>query len=212
MEMDPEHPDGASGGDAASAAALRHQFRNRIQTMTSLVGLFGRRQPPGPCRQAFEDLRARFEALAFGHDSDGFLADRSDNVSLAELTRRVALFLDPAGAHRLAVTGGEMQVFQRRGAAIAQIVTEMIIDLYRNGFDEAASCAGEIAFDLRPDGALTIRVAQTEPADAPVRGSPADLGLTIARSMIASLRGELTRSPAGPLALEAVIPAEASGS
>lgn len=208
MERDPDAPGDAPLAETAQFAVMRHQFRNRIQTMTSLVGLFGRRLEPGPCRQSFEDLRARFEAVTFGRDDEAGSADLLEDFDLSELAQRVAFFLDPGQAHLLSVAGDVVRTSQRRGGVLAQILAELLIDLYRNGFGRVTSGAAEMTVEAFADGRLTLRVAQTEPVTGLAGGAPEDLGLALARSMARSLGGRLSRSQQGPFVLEVSIPPE----
>ncbi|MFC3695052.1 hypothetical protein [Chenggangzhangella methanolivorans] len=209
MDSDPTKPAVAADREQTEAAAVRHLFRNQIQAMTSLVGLFGRKLPPGEGRDAFMDLRARFEAATFG-PADDALPDQDGRfeIDLAEVARRVAGHLDPNFRHRLAIAGSLILADPKRASALAQILAELVVDLFRNGFADGRTGAAEIVISGAADGSLMMRAVQTAPADASPRRDRSDLGAAIADSLARSLGGSIARAADGPLSSEVTIPAE----
>jgi two-component sensor histidine kinase len=204
-------PDANRGDDGLSECdprlfALRHRCRNQIQTMTSLVALFARRQPEGPGRIAFEDMRARFEAVAFDPFGDADPADESPReIDLGALVRRTLTLLDPELAHRVEVEGGAVRASPRRATALAQIVVELVIDLVRAGFGDRPG-AGKVTIGERSDGSVRFVIEQDE---ARATAESAGLGLQIARSVALNLRGSLAHEPSERRRAEVLIPAEA---
>lgn len=209
--METVSPNGTAAPDdeGARVAAVRHLYRNQIQAMTSLVGLFGRKLPPGEGRDAFMDLRARFEAAGFAPPDDA-APDPQGRFTLdfAEVARRVAGHLDPEFRHRLKTAGRPVSVTAKQASALAQIVAELVIDLVRNGFADGRAGAAEIAIDPAEDGGFTIRAAQTGPEGAEPRRNRDDLGLAISDSLVRSLGGRISRASEGPLSTEVLIPAQ----
>jgi two-component sensor histidine kinase len=187
---------------------LRHRFRNQIQTMTSLVGLFGRRMPPGACRSAFEDMRARFEAAAFDPSGDsGPIGEAPVQADLAQFGKQILALLDPGFTHRVSIKGRPVLASPRRASALAQILTELLIDLLRNGFGAEPGTA-QITIDVAADGGVRLRLAQT--AGAPLApAEQSDLGLQIARSLARTLGGTLERAADPFILSELTAPAEA---
>ncbi len=201
MEVDPNR----SGDDPL--ATLQHRHRNQIQNMTSLVGLFGRRMPPGACREAFVDLRARFEALTF---SSGDAAQAGSHVvlDLPELASRLIEALDPERRRSVALEGAPARVSAARADAISRVLGELVIALFRRGLADDAGAA-EIA--IREDGGvLVMRVAAKTGAADPA-GAGDDLGWSIAEGLARNLSGALYRLSEAPLVMEARIPADALG-
>lgn len=190
-----------------SLDALRHRHRNQIQTMTSLVSLFGRQMPEGPARTAFSDLRARFEAIGFVPD-EPMTNGAGLDARLGALVETTREFLDPDGRRRFSAqidTGG----WEGRNATpLAQLVVELMIELYRQGLDAAEAGAGRLVIEPVEGGALRIAVAQTAP-DAPRAPAPRpDPGRALADGLARGLGGRIVRETAGPLAAEVLISRE----
>lgn len=203
MEFDPNLID--HGEDDARLAGLRHLYRNKFQTMMSLVGLFGRKAPSEDCRRAFEDLRARFEALAFvSPDETG---QSTQLVDLGDIASRVFSIVDPGGLHHLDVRAGVLSMRSARGSALAQILAELVIDLRRTGLSDAQPGAASVEVEAADDGGIRIIAAcesgpQVEPAE------DAELGRSLAQSNVRNLGGTMSRATSGPFSCEVAIPAE----
>jgi two-component sensor histidine kinase len=200
---------GAKAAESAAVAELRHQFRNQIQTMTSLVGLFGDRMEPGSGRAAFLDLRARLEAIAVMH-SEEFAVGRDVrcDAMLAALARRIAALYDPAGRMDLHVETAPFAADLKRAATIAQLFAEMLIEFFRSGGAKAAGASAKIFVGAGSDGSLRLRI--TGPA-LPPAGQPdgvGALGLMIMDSLAQSLGGGVRRDTQGVFSLEATASAE----
>ncbi|MFC7051728.1 hypothetical protein ACFQI3_03405 [Hansschlegelia quercus] len=195
---------GAKEGESAAVAELRHQFRNQIQTMTSLVGLFGDRMEPGPARAAFLDLRARFEATAV-MQSEEFArgGDVRCDAMLAALARRIAVLYDPGGRMALHVETAHFAAEAKRAATIAQLFAEMLIEFFRAGGAKHAEASAKIFVGAGPDGALRLRIAgpALPPAGQPDGGDT--LGRMIMDSLAQSLAGRVERETADRFLLEA---------
>lgn len=211
MEADPNSADPFVAQEDLRLAALRHRFRNQTQTMTSLLGLFGRRLPPGPCRSVFEDMRVRFEAAAFDPFPEADPADTSPKpADLATFAKQALALLDPNFLHRVSIKGGEVRASPRRASALAQIIAELLISLVRDGFGGGSGSA-HLTIESTPGGETRIVIEQTSGAP---RGRPAtpteaaELGLQLASSLTRNLGGRLSIQAEGPFRAEAVAPCE----
>ncbi|RXF73506.1 sensor histidine kinase [Hansschlegelia zhihuaiae] len=211
MEADPNLPEPSFAPDDARLAALRHRFRNQTQTMTSLLGLFGRRLPAGPCRVAFEDMRIRFEAAAFDPFPDADPTDLGPRpADLAAFAKRALAMLDPDFVHRVSIEGDQVRAAPRRACALAQIIAELLICLVREGFAGRVG-SGRVTISASGDGETHILVLQTDGSAGgrPIKPSEAtELGLQLASSLVRSLGGRLSIEAAGPFRAEATIPSE----
>lgn len=188
-----------------AVAVLRHQFRNQIQTMTSLASLLGQRLPAGDGRDAFQDMRARFESIAVlgGEDS---LTARPERI-LALLADRLGQLYDPARRRSLTVSATPFEAGPRRLATLAQILTELMIDLFRSAPDDGA-CT--VAIGPADGGGARLRVSAA--TGQPREPTPVSaLGLLILESLARGLGGGLSRSVDGGLESEVVAPAETTG-
>lgn len=204
---------GASDGNGARAAesdalaALRHRFRNQLQTMTSLVGLCSERVGPGEGRDALVDLRARFEALNLQQSEEmtGEAPVAGDRL-LGLVAERLAGLYDPDRTRKISFLSSPFAVSPRRAAALAQIMTEMMIDLFRSGFAAGIDAAARISATQESDGALrvSLRLAHSGPA-APPAGTAA-LGVAIAASLVRGLDGTFERRTEAGLTIEATLP------
>lgn len=192
-----------------TAAAVRHLFRNQIQAMTSMVGLFGRRLPPGEGRDAFLDLRARFEAATFGPGDEAIPdAEGRYEIDLGDVARRVAGHLDPDFRHRLEIDATPIRVSPKRAAVLAQIIAEHVIEMIRHGFADGDAGSATLTVSPTADGGVRLRLVQTGAEPATPRRDPSDLGVAISESLVRSLRGTSSRASEGPLSIEASIPSE----
>ncbi|MFJ5486891.1 histidine kinase dimerization/phosphoacceptor domain -containing protein [Hansschlegelia beijingensis] len=187
-----------------AVASLIHQFRNQLQTMTSLVSLAAQRAPGEESRAALEDLRARMEALTIIQPeesaSDGLLA--ADRV-LTLLGHRICQLYDPDGRRRVGIKICPLQAPPRQTGVLAQIVTELLIKIYRSGADEA-----EIV--LAEDGEfLAIGLTKRENAGES-DAAPGSLGELLLEGLARSLGGAAVRCGDGGVRRVSV-PREAIG-
>lgn len=208
MEVDP-----ALNGDRADGAliaSLTHRHRNQIQTMQSLVGLFARDLPEGRCRDAFTDLRARFEAVS--QTSDVILPDdEAVETDFGAFAERIVNLLDPDRLHRISIDASPLSALARRAETMRNLLTEMTIGLFRQGLPATAAGAGDITVATDVDGAVVMRVSAREAlSESPPAGSR-DLGWTIANSLAGHLGAKLVRASTQPLVIEARIPATGDG-
>ncbi|GLK69325.1 hypothetical protein [Hansschlegelia plantiphila] len=205
------------GGDAAASAPveadsrrvaeLRHQFRNQIQTMSSLISLFGDRLPEGDGRRVLSDLRVRFEAVAALHGDEfstgGPIA--CDRL-LAGLAVRICSHYDPSRRRAVAFAATPFRTDPRRAGMLAQILAEMLIDLFRAGFADGAAGPADVTVRAAEDGAISMRVDLAEAGPEPAAGQVGDLGVAILRSLAQGLDGSLTRRRGDGLRIEVAIP------
>ncbi|MGA0533383.1 PAS domain-containing protein [Hansschlegelia sp. KR7-227] len=207
----PEAPPVDAGDVEARIGALRHKFRNQLQSMTSLVGLLGQRLPPGDGREAFVDLRARFEATALAQSDSFALDDGERSRALSQLAHRLAQLYDTAGRHKVTIAAGPVKATARRAESLAQILTELIIDLFRNGFGDGPPATGRIEVAANDDGGVRLRVFHPGPVAESGPAGSTELGLAIAQSLVRGLGGQFLRRRDKSLTSEAVLPAEGEG-
>ena len=187
-----------------AVASLIHQFRNQLQTMASLVSLAAQRASAEESRAALEDLRARMEALTIIQPEDsasgGLLA--ADRM-LTLLGQRIRQLYDPDGRRRVGVKICPLQAPPRQTGVLAQIVTELLIKIYRSEDDEA-----EIV--LAEDGEfLAIGLTKRESAGESAAAS-GSLGELLLEGLARSLGGAAVRGGDG-LVRRVSVPREANG-
>jgi PAS domain S-box-containing protein len=199
------------GGLEARIAALRHKFRNQLQSMTSLVGLLGQRLPPGDGREAFLDLRARFEATAISQSDSFTLDDGQRSRALSQLAHRLVQLYDARGRHEVTIATGPVKGTARWTESLAQILTELIIDLFRNGFGDGLPATGRIEVAATDEGGVRLSVSHPGPVGESGPAGSTELGLAIVQSLVRGLGGTFSRRRDGSLTSEAVIPAEGDG-
>lgn len=195
--------------EAASLAALRHHFRNQLQTMTSFVSLLGQRMAPGDGRDAFEDVRVRFESMAAAQSeapADAGETVRAD-VILARVIERALQIYDPERRRPVAVDVAPLLASGRRATLLAQALTEIMIDLARNAMSTAPGAHVSVTVAGQPDGGCRLAAACAAPGREPASGST-ELGLAIAQSLARSAGGEFRRRIVGSYEVEITLPAE----
>lgn len=188
--------------------ALAHRCRNQIQTMTSLAGLMGRRMPEGPGRDAFADLRARFEAIGFDAPGDAHRRGVAATERLAELIDHVRRILDPRDRHRLEVRCDAGGVGELSAAAVARVVVELMIEMYRQGFGGDGPGTGLVVIEPTADGGLRLAMSRSDRDAGPRVPAPAgDPGGALSEALARALGAGIVREASGPLAVEVLIPA-----
>ncbi|GLK74770.1 signal transduction histidine kinase [Methylopila jiangsuensis] len=195
--------------EAASLAALRHHFRNQLQTMTSFVSLLGQRMEPGDGRDAFEDVRVRFESMAAAQSeapADASETVRADAI-LARVVEGALRIYDPNRRHPVAIDAAPLPASGRRATLLAQALTEIMIDLARNAMSTGPGAHVSVTVAALPDGGCRLAAACAAPGREPVSGST-ELGLAIAQSLARSAGGEFRRRIGERYEIEILLPAE----
>ena len=206
MELHPTQSD--DGAESEQLASLLHSHRNLIQNMHSLVGLTGRSVPAGRCRDAFTDLRARFEALTeVSHETP-----RNDiivEIDLGALVGRLLELLDPTRLHQVTVAASPVRVAARRVAAIRQMIGEMTIALFRQGLQNGGG--GDVMIKHGEDGDIAVRLSAREPSRTSEDGADHNRSWSIAHELARFLDAAIETSSTQPFVVEARIPAIDSG-
>jgi PAS domain S-box-containing protein len=190
MAMEIGEDVGRSNNEALQLRELRHRFKNHVQAMASLVSLQARRVRAPEAAQALDDLRARFEVLAsLYRDMDN---DRQGDVALdcflPSLVERIGQLYDAAGRHRLVCTIADVSIPYNVAATVGQILTELIINVYRHAF--AGQDAGSATIRLTAhDGELELTVVDNGPGVARTDAHRGHLGLSIISNLARSLDG-----------------------
>ncbi|MFD1330974.1 PAS domain-containing protein [Methylopila musalis] len=195
--------------EAASLGALRHHFRNQLQTMTSFVSLLGQRMAPGEGRDAFEDVRVRFESMAAAQSeapADAGEMVRAD-IILARVVERALQIYDPNRRHTVRIETSPLLASGRRTTLLAQALTEIVIDLARNGMATADGADASVTVGATPDGGCRLAAACAAPGREPASGST-ELGLAIAQSLARSAGGTFERRVGARYAIDIRLPAE----
>ncbi|MET0313020.1 MAG: sensor histidine kinase [Hansschlegelia sp.] len=193
--------------ESEEVAALRHRFRNQLQTMTSLVSLCSQRVGAGEGRDVLVDLRARFEAINLQQSDElaGKALVAGDRL-LGLVVERLSGLYDPDRRRKIRFASSPFFASPRQAAALAQIMTEMMIDLFRSGFPSGSGAEARISALTRTDGALhlSLSLAGSGPAFPP--SATVALGLSIAESLVHALEGSFERRAENGLTIEATLP------
>ncbi|GGE30025.1 signal transduction histidine kinase [Agaricicola taiwanensis] len=171
-------------------AELRHRMKNHIQSLTSLVSLQSRRVEGEEGRRALEDLKARVDTLGaifVELETSGTGDVVALDPFIKMLVKRIQQGFDPAENHRIVFDLVPLAIHRSRAAIVGQIVTELLINVYRHAFVDQP--AGTIRVSLRQNG------GQVELAVADNGSGPGDksktktLGLAIVSNLARSLDG-----------------------
>lgn len=178
--------------ESAALAGLRHDFRNQLQTIISLVGLFGDRMEAGPARAAFLDLRARLEAASITN-GDEFASGGQVRweAMIGALALRIAALYGSAERLTLDIHAASSPIEAKRAATIAQLFAEMLIESFRSE-TQAADGAVVVAVRGGENGAVSLRISRQSQA-ATLDDDLSALGRVILDSLAQNLGGAVSR-------------------
>jgi len=204
--MEPPAPATHVAQQGSAVSKLIHQFRNQLQTVTSLVSLAAQRAPGEESRAALEDLRARIEALTILPPEEtapgGMLA--ADRV-LTLLAHRICQLYDPDRSGRIDVRFCPLQLPPRETGVVAQILAELLVQIFRSGAARAEIILAE------DEGVLKLRALTTRNTLAPATPASGGLGELLLEGLARSLGGTVRRGNGDGLMWETSIPGQAIG-
>jgi PAS domain S-box-containing protein len=169
---------------------LRHRMKNHIQSLTSLVSLQSRRVEGEEARRSLEDLRARVDSLGaifVELETGGSGEVVALDPFIKMLVKRLSQGFDPSESHRIVFDLAPLAIRRSRAAIVGQIVTELLINVYRHAFvDEQA---GTIRVSLRRDGELVELAVADNGQGLGEKPKTKTLGLAIVSNLARSLDG-----------------------
>lgn len=138
-----------------------HRVKNSLQTLSSLVRLYGRNLTEPAAVEAFEAVRRRIEAIGALH---GELQDsgHDDQIDVkAYLCRVVSLLQDSAPPH-IAVTceSDSIELSQTVVSALGVIVSEFVANSIKHGYPDGRT--GQVRVGLRREGATLTLYCQDD--------------------------------------------------
>jgi len=185
----------------ATIREVHHRVKNNLQTISSLLRLQARREPPGGGRAALEEAERRIRSIALIHEI--LSRDTGDSVDLNEIVVqlvRVAeegVFSDVVAA-RFRVNGDGGILPADVATPLGVVLTELLTNAAEHAFPPGWSQpeGAHVQVSLRNSGdELTIRVHDNGvgwPEGFDI-ASTSSLGLSIARSLVVTqLNGTLT--------------------
>lgn len=177
-------------------AELRHRVKNNLQMITSLVSIQGQRLRSSEARRAFEDVRARIEALTtfyqmFPNERVGRSVDLAGY--LAQIADNVASIYDEAGRITLQHELTRSVVALDVAVPVGLIVNELLTNCYKHAFPEQAAGTirliskretdGSVLLTVRDDGVGCAEIAEDSLGD--------HLGWSIIQSLSRQFSGEV---------------------
>ena len=208
MEDDPIESRRAAPDQNSALADLRHRHRNQLQNMLSLAGLSGRSAPAGPCRNAFQDLRARLEAVAFASFDEEARRPARAEERFFEFAETIRGILDPETRHAITIRCAPIDVSPKRLAALTQIAAEILIELVRLGLGDRDGAAGELVVEQSGAGGVAMRARQTSPEEPAASPASRRDGRTLLENLVRAAAAEIAWGPPGPFAVEVRVPPE----
>ena len=178
-----------------------HRVKNSLQTLTSVVRLYGRQLTDGQSLEAFDAIQRRIESVGALHgelqgSGEGKINSRAFLIRVVELLRE-------SGPDTIAISceADEIDLTANAASALGMIVSEFVANSTKHGFPDRAS--GEVSISLRrlddrfellcSDNGVGSANARSEPSRLEQLGS--NLVLAAASQLNGELKNELT--PAG---------------
>ena len=186
----------------ATIREVHHRVKNNLQTIASLLRIQARRSEIPEVRHALAEATERVDSMAVVHDLlAGSDEERIDFAAAArtvvELVRRG--LAGEESAIRVSVQGATGLVDAHAATSLALAVAELVHNAIEHGL--AGREEGEVRVSMRriPEGlVLSVRDDGAGLPPGFDKGSSANLGLTIVRTVIESdLRGTLVFSSSG---------------
>lgn len=190
---------------------LRHRLKNHLQVMASLVSLQIRRARNVETVEALEDLRARLIAIGSIHVA----LDESEDAPVAldellsDVLGKVGQLYDPQRRHRLSVAIEKVSLAGRRASVLAQIATELIINVYRHAFIGQQRGTIEVRLMVSEDEQAVLIITDDGSGLRPPEQGRVALGFTIVRSLAEIIGGSFEHEERGGLHVRVVFPLRA---
>jgi two-component sensor histidine kinase len=191
---------------------LRHRLRNHLQNMISLITLQIRRARSPEAIAALEDLRARFSTLTSIYID---LDNSSDRILpldsfVPDLVRRIGELYDPAGEHAAAVNVAPLALPGHRAAILGQIVVELVMNVYRHGFDGRSGGRVSVNVTVDDKGEALLVIADDGPGLRVPDEKRKHYGFTIVAGLAKGLGGTFDYESRGGLTARVRFPAASS--
>ncbi|MCA1692771.1 MAG: sensor histidine kinase [Actinobacteria bacterium] len=192
---------------------MHHRVKNNLQTISSLLRLQARRLESPEAQQAIEDAVARIRSIALVHETLSASTGASQEVDFDDIVRPLVRWvgeglLSPDRRVRLLVEGEAGALRAEVATPLSVVLTELLQNAVRHGFPEdGAHGGGTVRVSLDNDGIrLLLRVVDDGVGFPEGLAGASGLGLTIVRTLVAELGGELTIESAGGACFELAIP------
>jgi two-component sensor histidine kinase len=199
----------------ATIREVHHRVKNNLQTISSLLRLQARREPPGSGRTALEQAERRIRSIGFIHEI--LSRETGDSVDLNEIVRLLVRVAEEGvftaeSPVRFRVDGDGGVLPADVATPLGVVLTELLTNAAEHAFPEGWSQpeGAHVQVSLRNTGdKLVVTVHDNGvgwPDDFDIANT-SSLGLSIARSLVLSqLNGTLeTRNQSGAVA-EMTIP------
>jgi two-component sensor histidine kinase len=199
----------------ATIREVHHRVKNNLQTISSLLRLQARREPPGSGRTALEEAERRIRSIALIHEI--LSRETGDSVDLNEIVRQLVRVAEEGvftaeAPVRFRVNGDGGILPADIATPLGVVLTELLTNAAEHAFPEGWSApeGAHVQVSLHNTGdALIVRVQDNGvgwPADFDISTSPS-LGLSIARSLVLTqLNGTIETSNQSGAVTEVTIP------
>ncbi|MBW8825174.1 MAG: histidine kinase N-terminal domain-containing protein [Acidobacteria bacterium] len=201
----------------ATIREIHHRVKNNLQTISSLLGLQGRRLSSPEAKAALEESVRRIRSIALVHET--LSRETGDDVSFNEIVRPLVRMveeslLSPERPVRVTVEGDAGSLPASVATPLAVVLTELVQNAVDHGYPEGSGdgADGSVVVSLHNDGEeLALCVSDEGVGLAPgFRLEDATgLGLSIVRSLVISqIEGsiEMRANPAGGTVVEVRVP------
>ncbi len=175
-----------------------HRVKNSLQTLASVVRLYGRTLTDGQSQGAFDAIQRRIESVGALHgELQGSGAGQVDSRSFLD---RVVQLLQGSAPESVVIScdADEIDLSASAASALGMIVSEFVANSFKHGFPDGAS--GNVSITFREaksrfilecrDNGIGLGRGQPEPNHSERLGS--DLVLAAASQLNGELKNELT--------------------
>ncbi|HEY0903805.1 MAG TPA: histidine kinase N-terminal domain-containing protein [Marmoricola sp.] len=185
----------------ATIREIHHRVKNNLQTVAALLRLQARRIGSTSGREALEEAVRRVGAIAVVHETLSQTYEEAvdfDEVAdqLLALVREVGTREEAAGAVRLRRSGSFGTIASEVATPLAMVLTEVLQNAMEHAF--VGRDGGTVAVvAARREGVLEVQVLD-DGVGLPTGFDPetsASLGLSIVRTLVGELGGELRIGP-----------------
>ncbi|MEO6710636.1 MAG: histidine kinase dimerization/phosphoacceptor domain -containing protein [Planctomycetota bacterium] len=177
---------------------VHHRVKNNMQVISSLLDLQSRSITDPRSLERFQTSQDRIRSMFYIHDQ----LYRANDIESVDLRAYIELLVthlgvshvEPPGRVRLRTQLDEMCLDLDRALACGLIVNELVTNALKHAFPEGASGEVVVSCRLHPEGTITLEVAddgrgfEKECGD----GTTAFLGLSLVRTLVGKLHGEIS--------------------
>ena len=178
----------------ATIREIHHRVKNNLQTVAALLRLQSRRMDVGPGRLALDEAVRRVGAIAVVHEV--LSQTHEERVEFDEIADQLARLVVDVGAHDAPVTISRRGSFGALSSDVATSVAMVLTELLQNAVEHAFGSGRPGKVDItcsRADDVLTVGVQDDGvgwPDDIEQKQTDS-LGLSIVRTLVGELGGEL---------------------